>query len=81
MHQGTTDDGSHVHIISGGWQPIETAPEDTAILVWNAGFIIAHFNTKMGFWVGLGLDTSDTRSLKQYPPTQWMPLPPQPTNT
>ena len=60
------------------WQPIETAPKDRAILVYHFGYTIAHFNTAYGHWIGQGECTPDTLSLKQFPPTDWMPLPDPP---
>lgn len=61
------------------WRTIDSAPKDTAILVWSHSYTIAHLNTALGgIWVGLGHNTSDTRSLKQFPPTHWMSLPEKP---
>jgi len=56
-----------------GWQPIESAPKDTALLLYCGSFYeIGHFNTAIGEWV-CGWDH---RKLK--PPTHWMPLPAAP---
>ena len=33
------------------WQPIKTAPEDTAVLTYGFGDEVAHFNTALGRWV------------------------------
>lgn len=60
------------------WQPINTAPIDKAILVWNGAFTIAHYNSAYNFWVGHGLGTEDTRSFDNFPPTHWVSLPEPP---
>ena len=60
------------------WQPIETAPKDMAILIYNFAVRIAHFNTNYGYWIGYGHGTSDTRAMTQFPPTHWHPLPAPP---
>lgn len=57
------------------WQPIESAPKDTAILVYHAGYTVAHFNTTYGRWIGYGRDALE---FVTGPPTHWMPLPPPP---
>ncbi len=57
------------------WQPIETAPKDTAVLVYHAGFSVAHFNTTLSRWIGYDFESS---SFRQFPPTHWMPLPAPP---
>ena len=59
------------------WQPIETAPKDTGILVGptkRMGICVAMNDSRDGWvtetcseWVGI------------YEPTDWMPLPPPPT--
>ena len=54
------------------WQPIETAPKDTAILVYHNMFTVAHFNTAFGRWIGYGQNTSE---FINGDPTHWMPLP------
>jgi len=51
------------------WQPIETAPKDTAVLTHGFGFEIAHFNTLLGAWVACW----DHRKIRG--PTHWVPLP------
>ena len=57
------------------WQPIETAPKDTAVLLWLGWrFEIGHFNTGLGRWVA----NWDHRAL-EVPATHWMPLPSPPT--
>jgi hypothetical protein len=60
------------------WQPIETAPKDTAILVYGFGYSVAHFNTRYERWIGFGRDTRDTEALARWPPTHWQPLPSPP---
>ena len=57
------------------WQPIETAPKDTAVLLWLGWrFEIGHFNTALGRWAA----NWDHRAL-EVPATHWMPLPSPPT--
>ena len=56
------------------WQPIETAPKDTAVLLWlEWRFEIGHFNTALGRWAA----NWDHRAL-EVPATHWMPLPSPP---
>lgn len=56
------------------WQPIETAPKDTAVLLWLGWrFEIGHFNTGLGRWAA----NWDHRAL-EVPATHWMPLPSPP---
>jgi hypothetical protein len=54
------------------WQPIETAPKNTAILVYSWGYDVAHFNTLLNAWVACW----DHRKLKGV--THWQPLPDPP---
>lgn len=65
---------------SAGWQPIDTAPKDTAILLYGFGFSVAHFNTAYGKWIAYGYETPDTIMLNtaSSAPTHWMPLPAAP---
>lgn len=56
----------------GEWQSIETAPKDTAVLVYAFSYEVAHFNTQIGFWVACW----DHRKIRE--PVGWMPLPPAP---
>lgn len=60
------------------WQPIETAPKDTAILVYRNGFQIAHLNSVHKRWIGYGWDTADTINMNISAPTHWMALPDPP---
>jgi hypothetical protein len=60
------------------WQPIETAPKMVAILVYNNGYMVAHWNEVYGRWIAFGSDTADTLSLNRNKPTHWMPLPKAP---
>jgi hypothetical protein len=56
------------------WQPIEGAPEDTAVLVYNIfGYKVAHFNTALKQWV----ECRDNRPLR-LAPTHWVALPAKP---
>ena len=62
------------------WQLIETAPKDTAILVYAAGCKVAHFNTARDEWIGYGT-APETHILNTYGrPTHWMPLPGAPSD-
>jgi len=61
-----------------GWRPIAEAPKDTAIMVYVNGFKIAHYNIRLGKWIGYGLETSDTILMSRDPPTHWQPLPAPP---
>ena len=63
------------------WQPIETAPTNTPVLVWHPGFGMGGWNCMRCDHFGDWHETShDGRKLKQgYEPTHWMPLPPPPT--
>ncbi len=57
------------------WQPIETAPKDTALLLYTGwSYAIGHFNTlpDISAWV----DGFQHRKLEH--PTHWMPLPKAP---
>lgn len=62
------------------WQPIDTAPKDTRLLIWSDyGHGIAQFSTAHAQWIGQGLDTADTQRLNSVnPPTLWAPLLPKP---
>ena len=54
------------------WQPIETAPLDTAVLAYGSMYAIAHYNTALGQWV----DCWDHRPLTHL--KWWQPLPEAP---
>jgi hypothetical protein len=56
-----------------GWQPIETAPADERLLLFDGLLrVIGAFNTWKGFW------ESESGSRLQKTPTHWMPLPAAP---
>jgi len=56
------------------WQPIETAPKGTAILIYANGYNVAHY-TASGHWFSYG-DKAETHILNTWgKPTHWMPLP------
>jgi len=55
------------------WQPIKTAPKDTALLLYcDSYFELGHFNIRLNRWV----DLEKHRGLRT--PTHWMQLPPAP---
>lgn len=54
------------------WQPLDTAPKDTAVLTYGFGYEVAHFNTHLGKWVA----TWDHRPIRT--PVAWAPLPTPP---
>lgn len=63
------------------WQPIETAPKDTAILIYASAYYVAHFNTTNDKWwtYSDGTKTAGERLLNSWSgPTHWMPLPDAP---
>lgn len=62
------------------WQPIETAPADTAILIYAQGYRVAHFNSMAKRWIGYGAN-AETHILNTWAkPTHWMPLPAAPAH-
>ena len=65
---------------AAGWQPIETAPKDSRVLVWAAGAVrIGRFDDDeyskkprpMWSWVGPWCRAD----MRASPPSHWMPLP------
>jgi hypothetical protein len=69
--------------IDGQWQPIETAPKMTAVLLYAAGYHIGHFNETNGKWWTQtdGTGTSGELILNSWgKPTHWMPLPAPPSD-
>ncbi len=61
------------------WQPIETAPKNTPVLIWILGEI-RHAYLKSGGGWNHWLTVSGKYGMpKDYPPTHWMPLPAPPT--
>lgn len=65
------------------WQPIETAPTNKTILLWNPSYgtpVTGHVLVE-GFW---GVFVPGTPMLFQpqlsIAPTKWMPLPPPPVH-
>lgn len=64
------------------WQPIETAPPMTAVLLYACGPVIGHFNTTNDKWWTEtdGTKTTAERNLNSFnKPTHWMSLPDAPT--
>jgi len=64
----------HALLEGQGWQPIETAPKDTAVLIYNLRWQVGHFNTAENRWLG----AERSGDLEQFPPTHWQPLPAPP---
>lgn len=69
-------------IVSGGWQPIETAPKDgTPVL---CGFVGQRLNAKVIFWDDeaewwcVDDNKLGPHVLRGPAPTHWMPIPPPP---
>ena len=69
------------------WQPIETAPKATPVLVynsddwgWGANKILIGINNEWGEdWKVLFCDLGDLNYMRLIEPTHWMPLPEPPT--
>jgi hypothetical protein len=59
------------------WQPIETAPRDMPVLIWDDQCVVAGCSKLTGAWF-----VADTYGFCEdgqiYNPTHWMPLPPPP---
>ena len=60
------------------WRPIETAPPDTAVLLYGFGYAVGHYNTLAKQWVGYGWDSPETLAMNTRQPTYWRPLPAPP---
>jgi hypothetical protein len=56
------------------WQTIESAPKDTAVLVYGSSYEVGHFNTVIGAWVSCW----DHRRLHHV--AWWQPLPEPPAD-
>jgi hypothetical protein len=92
LKQGFTMDTAHTYFetirsaltqaASGGWQPIETAPNDKRIIVWSGQeMYAAHwarnpFTDDEAWIVAAWGDEGDQALIKN--PTHWMPLPAAP---
>lgn len=64
------------------WQPIETAPKDTAVMLYAGGYLIGHFSTFYNLWCTEtdGMGTPGERMLNSWlQPTHWRPLPERPS--
>ena len=59
------------------WQPIETAPKDTFIMIYACGWQLAHFDTNYGRWCTYtdGTGTAGEMMLNRNGPTHWQYLP------
>jgi hypothetical protein len=61
------------------WQPIETAPERRAVLVWHPGLGMGGWNVMRRDGKTWRETAHDGRALKEgYEPSHWMPLPEPP---
>ncbi|KGQ19944.1 hypothetical protein LF41_2451 [Lysobacter dokdonensis DS-58] len=57
------------------WQPIETAPKDAVVMVWNGDFItMGRYWSQRKCWI----DYADEGDEFTDPPTHWQPLPQAP---
>ncbi len=58
------------------WQPIETRPANTRILIWDAAVekhVVGMWDSELEYWaLGYGAE------YEPYGPTHWMPLPDRP---
>ena len=67
------------------WQPIETVPFDTLVLIWD-GFDVCIANSIRGEWISYGCDGPAVRLMDDFgtsyqepgAPTHWMMLPAPP---
>lgn len=63
------------------WRPIETAPEETSVLIWDGKMICAAHRWKTignkSFWSCDGADGYECENMFDNP-THWMPLPEPP---
>lgn len=61
-----------------GWQPIETAPKDKSIIVWDDGIIgEGYYDGEDGSWWWANISRHDYTGSPIYP-TLWQPLPAPP---
>lgn len=61
------------------WQPIDTAPQNVAILLYASGYHIGHLHSKDGrWWINGGSDGAQQALNSWNRPTHWMPLPKKP---
>jgi len=68
---GITDTGNYRTIMA--WQPIDSAPPDTRVIVFNNGMAqFATYNSHFRAWLG------DDEGLEDWAPTHWMPCPRDP---
>ena len=57
------------------WQPIETVPTNTKVLLWSNGFVVVGlFDSEKSCWWSLLFNMN----FKMEKPTAWMPLPEPP---
>lgn len=79
------DNATH-HKELGAWQPIETAPAETEVLVWfgpyvgvkSAAYTSPWANTKLWCVDDAKFDPHPVRGYSKPYPTHWMPLPAPP---
>lgn len=62
------------------WQPIETAPRDTVVIVGAAGASseTAFFVEPLNGWFSESSEITGFNQWRAFPPTHWMPLPEAP---
>lgn len=60
------------------WQPIETAPKDERILVYQDGAMHVAHHKSHGIVFAI-VEDRDNAYVCTPPPTHWMPLPPPPS--
>jgi len=67
---------------AGAWQPMETAPKDRAVLLWNGAVNVGEWGGVIEDWLALiegdivAFDNGDLARV--HAPTHWMPLPDPP---
>ena len=64
------------------WRTIDECPADTAVLLYDAGYVVGHWNTKFARWCtytdGAGTTAEVRMNRFGMGPTHWQPLPDPP---